>query len=57
MIDLIRLRLRGISPVGKRPFPNPTKNFVELRFAHEEGIVLGSNVAAASMKSMLVPLS
>jgi hypothetical protein len=29
---VIRLRLRGIGPVGKRTFLNPTKNFVELRF-------------------------
>ena len=45
MIDFTRLRLRRISPVGKRLFANPTKDFVELLFADEEGIVLWSDLA------------
>ena len=45
IIDLTRLRLCRISPVGKRPFANPTKDFVELCFADEESIVLWGDLA------------
>ena len=31
--------------VGKRPFANPTKDFVELWFADEEGIMLWGDLA------------
>ena len=30
MVDLTRLRFRGIGPVGKRPFANPTEDLIEL---------------------------
>jgi hypothetical protein len=56
IIDLTRLRLCRISPVGKRPFANPTKDFVELCFADEESIVLWISPSAL-MKSRLVALS
>jgi hypothetical protein len=44
MVDLARLRLGGIGPIGKRSCPNPTKNFVELCFGDEEGIMLWRNL-------------
>ena len=56
-IDLTRLRLCRISPVGKRPFASPTKDLVELCFADEESIVLGAISPSAFMKSRLVALS
>ena len=45
MVDLTCLRFRGIGPVGKRPFANPTEDLVELRFADEEGVVLWRDLA------------
>jgi hypothetical protein len=45
IIDLTRLCLRRIGPVGKRPFANPSKNFVELFLVDEEGIVLRGDLA------------
>ena len=45
LIGLTRLRLRRIGPVGKRPFANPAKNFVELFLVDKEGIVLRGDLA------------
>src|SRR3546814_20031502 len=44
-IDLSRLRLPGIGPVGKLPVAAPTAYPVEFGFADQEGVVLWRNFA------------
>src|SRR5262245_15727014 len=47
MIDLTRLALCGISPVGEGPFSDPIKNSVELCFADEKSIMLWGDFAVS----------
>src|SRR3546814_20670852 len=44
-IDLSRLRLPGIGPVGKLPVADPTEYPVEFGFADQEGVVLWRHFA------------
>jgi hypothetical protein len=49
MIDLARLRLPRVGPIGKLSFADPAEDLVELKFADQECVVLGVISPSVSM--------